>query len=94
MTAGILRLPTLVLAILCLGIIGQSEATVCAAVCQKEPQSCPYGQRASGFEVCLPTNRYFATCTVLTRFVHTGLLGLLSALLVLLQDYSNELFMS
>lgn len=44
MTAGILRLPTLVLAILCLGIIGQSEATVCAAVCQKEPQSCPYGQ--------------------------------------------------
>lgn len=44
MTTGIFRLPTLILAILCLALVDQSQATVCAAVCQKEPPICPYGQ--------------------------------------------------
>ena len=44
MATGIFRLPTLVLAILCLGIISESQATLCTTVCQNEPPICPYGQ--------------------------------------------------
>lgn len=44
MSAGILRLPTLILAVLCLAIVARSQDTICAAVCQTEPPSCPYGQ--------------------------------------------------
>jgi hypothetical protein len=44
MSTRILRLPTLVLAILCLALVDQCQATACAAVCQMEPPSCPYGQ--------------------------------------------------
>ncbi|KAJ5513784.1 hypothetical protein N7463_003336 [Penicillium fimorum] len=91
MTTAILRWPTLVLAILFLTIIGQSQATLCTAVCQKSPPSCPYGERASGSEVRLPTNRSFPTGTILTGFVYTGLLGLLPARLVPLHDHSKEL---
>ncbi|KAJ5530166.1 hypothetical protein N7527_003559 [Penicillium freii] len=87
----VLRLPTLVLAIICLALVGQSQATVCAAVCEKQPRSCPYGQKASGSEVCLPTNRYFTPYTILTRFVYAGLLGLLSALIVPIHDERNDL---
>jgi hypothetical protein len=48
-------------------------------------------QRASGSEVCSSTDWSFATCTMLTRLVQTGLLGLLSALIVPLHDYGNDL---
>ncbi|KAJ5426550.1 hypothetical protein N7465_001620 [Penicillium sp. CMV-2018d] len=90
----VLRMPTLVLAIICLALIGQSQATVCAAVCEKQPRSCPYGQKVSGFEVCLPPNRSFTPYTNLTRFVYTGLLGLLSVLLVPIHNESNDLSQS
>lgn len=53
-----------------------------------------YSQRASGFEVCLPINRSFATYTIMTRLVYTGLLGLLSAIIVSLHNHSNEMEVS
>ncbi|KAJ5452545.1 hypothetical protein N7445_000728 [Penicillium cf. griseofulvum] len=91
MTAKILRLPTLALAILCLAIINQSQATLCATVCEKSPQSCPYGEKASGFEVCLSTNRTFATCTILTRFVRRDAGVAASPSSATAHPHSNEL---